>query len=187
MVLKKEFYFVRHGQTDHNKAILDMEAAGKVNIIIDDPGDIPLNATGRKQAEDIALSIARLPVKTVCVSPLLRAKQTHAIISGGRELPHVEIAEFKECSPIEWMFMEGKGEKLLEDCYAPVKGFIDRVALGMEKALMHPGPVMIVAHGGVHIALCALMKISNHDWILDNCGIVHFVATHVDSWQARLL
>ena len=68
MITKKEFYFVRHGQTDHNV----MEGKDKG----DHPADIPLNAVGRNQALLIEPTIALLPVQTICASPLKRVQET---------------------------------------------------------------------------------------------------------------
>lgn len=72
MILTKEFYFVRHGQTDHN--IHD----GKHKD--GHPEDIPLNKTGGNQALAIKLLIALLPVQTVCCSLMKRAQKTKKII-----------------------------------------------------------------------------------------------------------
>ena len=58
MIPKREFYFVRHGQTDYN--------ASPLNLVIDHPSDLPINATGRLQAQNIEPIVAELPVKTIC-------------------------------------------------------------------------------------------------------------------------
>ena len=52
------FYLLRHGENDK------------------DPGDQPLNETGRRQATITAQFFARLPVDAVYASPLARARQT---------------------------------------------------------------------------------------------------------------
>ena len=67
MILRKEFYFIRHGQTDHN--ISEGKEKG------DHHGDIPLNATGRNQAAAIEHMIALLPILTICTSRSLKSKQ----------------------------------------------------------------------------------------------------------------
>lgn len=68
MILQKEFYFIRHGQTDHNKS------APKI-----DHEDISLNDIGWQQANEIESIIAALPIKTICFSPLKR----YAVTGGG--------------------------------------------------------------------------------------------------------
>ena len=93
MLLEKDFYFVRHGQTDWNLA---HRAQGQ--------SDIPLNAEGRRQARDAAKAAAQLKIGTICCSPLSRAVETAQIIqakSGAR----IEIFDqLQECS---WGEKEG--------------------------------------------------------------------------------
>ena len=65
MLIEKEFYFDRHGQTDWN---IRHRAQGQT--------DIPLNAKGLQQAKQAAESVANLKFGTICSSPLSRAIQT---------------------------------------------------------------------------------------------------------------
>ena len=62
MIIQKEFYFVRHGQTDQNI----MEGKNRSDF----PEDISLNETGRNQAVSIKPIISSLGLHTVCSSPL---------------------------------------------------------------------------------------------------------------------
>ncbi len=57
-------YLVRHGQTDWNKL---KKIQGHT--------DIPLNDTGRRQAEKIKSQVSNLNVKSIISSDLLRAKE----------------------------------------------------------------------------------------------------------------
>jgi len=59
------FYLVRHGETDWNKS---QRLQGHT--------DIPLNETGRKQAEKIGKRMANLPLQVICSSDLERARKT---------------------------------------------------------------------------------------------------------------
>jgi broad specificity phosphatase PhoE len=77
---KKDFYFIRHGKTNFNTSIHKI-----------DHEDVSLNAEGLQQARDIEPLITSLPIKTVCSSPLKRAKETKEIISMRLQAPHVEI------------------------------------------------------------------------------------------------
>ena len=97
MILQKEFYFVRHGQTDHN--LLEGKHKG------DHPGDIPLNATGRNQTKLIQPTISTLPIKTVCSSPLKRAQETTEIITSHLQVHHHENSDLGECSAQIWKEM----------------------------------------------------------------------------------
>jgi probable phosphoglycerate mutase len=175
--LKKEFYFVRHGQTDHN---LSKKKE-------DHHKDIPLNETGRNQAKTIEPIIASLPIRTVCSSPMKRAKETKEIITERLLADHHEIDDLGECTARIWQEMSKRG--MYSDI--PIDGearlFMDRVRKGIDHVLSLPGPLLIVAHGGVHWAACCLMCIENHEWAIANCAIVHFSMGANGKWLAKKL
>lgn len=179
MILKQEFYFVRHGQTDHN--LLEGKEKG------DHTSDIPLNQTGRDQAVAIEPIIARLPIKTICVSPMKRAQETKNIIVPRLQAPHHEIDDLGECNASIWKEMVRLG------MYSPIPNagevnlFMQRIRKGLNQALSLPGPSLIVAHGGVHWAICCLMNIKAHAWRLENCEIVHFSIDDAGQWIAKKL
>ncbi len=68
-----KIYLVRHGQTDWNT---EMRAQGRK--------DVPLNATGRAQAEELREKIKDLEFDAVYASPLKRAAETAEIVMGDR-------------------------------------------------------------------------------------------------------
>lgn len=175
MIYRQEFYFVRHGQTDHNK-----------HNLTTDCGDIPLNETGREQARSIESLIAKLPVKTLCHSPLLRAKETKDIVSVNLQVEHKEIPHLTECNGKVWMEMTSLGLGAHHKAKGAVSDFIEQVRKGVNLALEHTGPVLIVAHGGVHWAMCCLMEV-DHTWSIENCLPVHFSIGKNGKWQARKL
>lgn len=179
MIPKREFYFVRHGQTDHN--------VSKENANEDHPTDIPLNQKGKDQAEEIEPIVARLPVKAVCVSGMKRAQETKNIIASRLQVSHHEVSDLGECSAGIWEEMTSLGmySPLPDD--GPALIFIHQVRRGLCQALSFPGPCLIVAHGGVHWAACWLMNIQKHKWLLDNCGIVHFSVNANQEWAAKKL
>lgn len=178
MILRKEFYFVRHGQTDHN--ILEKEKE-------DHPSGISLNKTGRNQALAIEPIIASLPVQTICASPMKRAQETKEIIAARLEAPHYTIEDLGECSSLIWKEMVRFG------MYSPLPKngeaqlFMERVRKGINHALSFPGTALIVAHGGVHWATCCLMGIETHEWRIENCGIVRFSVGDHNKWTASRL
>lgn len=65
--------------------------------------------------------------------------------------------------------------------------FLNRVRRGINQALLLPGPSLIVAHGGLHLALCHLMDIEEHEWVIDNCIPVHFFVESTGKWRAKRL
>ena len=86
------FYLVRHGQTDWNRA-------GKIQGTT----DIPLNETGRKQAEQLATVLkersgypAKTRIDAVYASPLARAFQTAEILAKEEKLPLRRLTGLRE-------------------------------------------------------------------------------------------
>ena len=69
-----KLYVTRHGETAWNRE----------NIVCG-VTDIPLNETGMEQAKATAQKLRDTPLDRVIVSPLLRARQTAALISQGRD------------------------------------------------------------------------------------------------------
>jgi broad specificity phosphatase PhoE len=179
----ERFYFVRHGQTDANIGNL---AAGA-------GWDIDLNETGISQARELAGSEhikSCLEVQTICVSPMRRAMQTANALRSIIKAPLVQIDELREWHLGDW---ERRSWSDLPSLFHPESNppngesqleFGQLVAVGLNKALAHPGPVLIVAHGGVwhgiarilslpggSISNCELKQLSrasaNHGWTLE--------------------
>ena len=176
MILKKEFYFIRHGQTDGNIA-----PALEINN-----ADISLNEAGIAQAHRIEPLVSSLPIKTICYSPLKRARETKEICCAGISAQHLEIHDLSECNSAIWQEMTSLGKEAHEHLEEPIYSFMQRVCSGINQALSKEGPVLIVAHGGIHWAMCCFTKIS-HEWIIDNCDLIHFSISETGQWQARTL
>jgi probable phosphoglycerate mutase len=177
--MDQEFYFVRHGQTDHN--ILEGKEKG------DHPEDISLNAVGRNQAAAIEPMIALLPIQTICVSPRKRALETKEIIAARLLAPHYEIGNLGECSGKIWKELASLRVESPFPADGELRLFMEQVRDGLNHALSLPGPLLIVAHGGVHWAICYLMGIENHQWAISNCAVVHFSIGPQGKWIASKL
>jgi probable phosphoglycerate mutase len=179
MILKKEFYFIRHGQTDHN--LLEGKYKG------DHPDDISLNETGINQAKLIQPIISALPIKSVCSSPLKRAQETKEIIAATHRVNHYAINDLGECSAQIWRDMTQFNMYSSFPNGSTVHQFMDQVRNGINEALSLPGPPLIVAHGGIHWAICCMISISAHDWAINNCIPVHFSIGDCGKWTAKKL
>ena len=169
MLTPVPFYFLRHGETDWNR-----------RRIIQGQTDTPLNATGLAQAAAIAVDVATLPIATICSSPLQRARRTADIINQEPAKPVIPVADLMECGLgiFEGQASNGAWRESWERG-APMPGgetfkeYADRILRGFNQALAHPGPVLMVAHGGnfwalehhgvirpgTRVANCALFKL----------------------------
>jgi len=176
MIHKKDFYFIRHGQTDFNASNTKL-----------DHDDVSLNVTGIRQAKAIKPIIADLSIKSICHSPLKRAKETKELISSHIQANHHEIPELGECTQQICKDMTSYGKNAFNSPHKHVKVFMTQVLNGMNKALSCEGPVLIVAHGGIHWAICCFMHIDHHDWIIGNCLPVHFFVENKKYWKAKVL
>ena len=178
MIPQREFYFIRHGQTDQN--ILEGTEKG------DYSEDSPLNEIGKNQAKSIIPIISSLPIQTICSSSLKRALETKEILSVNLKATHHEIEDLTECSSEIWEELLRLKKPNLFPKDSAGKKFTNRVQKGIQKVLSLPGPSLIVAHGGVHFALCALLEIENHEWAINNCILVHFFVEN-GKWIAKKL
>jgi probable phosphoglycerate mutase len=142
------FYFLRHGETDWN---LSQRAQGQT--------DITLNETGIAQAEAAREMVETLDITTICTSPLKRALSTTQILNARTRRDVRIIDDLKECC---WGCGEGEVKGAWYDDWkrgGSVEGaesyhaFIERALHGLNQALAAPGPVLIVAHGGIYWAV----------------------------------
>ena len=164
MLTREPFYFLRHGQTDWNAERL---LQGQTNL--------PLNVIGKNQANEAKVRLIDIPVTTICCNPLDRAWQTAMIINEALKCQLVIIDELQECN-----FGEAEGKRLFVDSYdelirraeryggEPFEVFVDRVIAGVNQALAHPGPVLIVSHGGVFRAVQSYIHLE-HNGDMPNC------------------
>lgn len=148
------FWFLRHGETDYNAAGLSQGAL-----------DISLNATGRAQAQTAAPLLAGQGITTIISSPMQRTRETTDIVNEFLRLPVEYEPDLRE---VIFGGMEGKPllpwfPEWLEGNYTPPNAesfaqVLSRIDHAMAR-ILRPGPVLIVAHGGVFRALRDLMRL----------------------------
>jgi probable phosphoglycerate mutase len=173
MLRATSFYYLRHGETDWN---LERRAQGH--------NDIPLNATGIAQAHAAKAPLARCAIATICASPLARARVTAEIVNQTLRRPLVVIDDLKECGygPYEGMARGGwfkswrRGETPAGA--ESFEGFMARALAGLNLALTHPGPVLIVSHAGVYWAIQRYARLERT--FLENCCPVRHDPPTVD-------
>ncbi len=154
-------YLIRHGQTDANK-----------NMIVMGATDVPLNDTGREQADSLGRRLNDLEVDIVYSSPLRRAVDTGRRVFGGEKTFSYD-ARLQEFSFGEW---EGMGFDDIARQYPETwemwfkdwsrakipgaetfTGFMDRVLTCLGEILeRHKGErVAVISHGGCIRAILA--------------------------------
>jgi uncharacterized phosphatase len=136
---------VRHGQTDWN---LKGRLQGQT--------DIPLNETGRKQAEECREFLKDMDWDVVVTTSLRRARETADIINEAHNLPIIEMNEFKER-----YFGEGEGltREVREQKYPdfvfpgmePDEELYERIEAGLQEVTKQfpDKKVLMVSHGAV--------------------------------------
>lgn len=170
LVKQVPFYFIRHGETAANK-----------NQIFVGSTDVPLNETGLRQAQLAAERMAGIAVETIVCSKLQRARVTADIIAGHLGKPVLEVEGLEEfhagefegkpyASKLNMIFnllVRGREaaifhifnklkKRMKEGEIAGAEDYntyVQRILAAMNKVLALPGPVLIVAHGGVHHVL----------------------------------
>lgn len=158
-LIRKKFYFLRHGKTDWNHRNL---CQGQT--------DIPLNQSGKEEAERVCESLGFFSFSKIYTSPLQRALETAQIIQSYSRSPLIVIDELKERY---WGTLEGATSAKMYDAeekeekdptYIACKrmeskeAFKSRVLRGINLALNGETP-LIVSHGRVFHTLCAILDV----------------------------
>jgi broad specificity phosphatase PhoE len=165
-----ELYLVRHGETDWNR-----------QHRIQGLTDVPLNATGRKQARAAGKLLSRRDWDGIYASPLSRAVETASIIAGQTGLPEPRPV----AALVERNYGDAEGLNFIEiDRRYPNRSevpgqesraeVIARVVPALrELAAAHPGEsLIVVSHGGaIRAVLMAADPAGSHGMITN--GSVH--------------
>jgi len=143
------FWFLRHGETDWNAQGLSQ---GRT--------DIPLNAVGLAQARRAARTLAPLGIASIVASPLLRARVTAEIAGEALGLP---VALDEGLAEVNFGVQEGQPmgdwyDDWIAGTYTPdgaetFAGLRARAVAAVNRAVVRPAPVLVVAHGALFRAL----------------------------------
>ena len=177
------FYFVRHGQTEANR----------LEILAGSGLDYPLTDEGHRQAAELARTLriqVSGPIHRLVVSNMQRARQTAEYLAESLNLEMEIHPDFREWHLGEWegkTFAEfglellGQGEPQEGESRA---NFYSRVDSAWRKIHSDTHPYVIVAHGGVWLAMQDLLKIPRFK--IDNCNLVRIESSGAQ-WRARIL
>jgi len=154
----KAFYFVRHGQTDHHR----------------DQDSISLNQKGIQQAMDFRPWLKNLTFSDVLCSPLQRARETCRILLEHSDKKEIYSHNLRECTTAVWKSMTDPSDTRNTP---EAEAFREQVRAAFVEIAAFSGTPLIVAHGGIHFALCELLQIKNHAKYIDNCQLAYFTFT----------
>jgi len=169
-----ELIFIRHGQTDWN---LDSRLQGIM--------DIPLNATGIREAENLTLGLD-LSAKLIISSPLQRAFKTAEIINSKLNLDiqvddrliERDFGEFSGLKTCSFESMENSDINGVED----IESFREKVMSFLKNYESRTGErYLIVTHGGVISTILNTISNGSLTWQnapINNCSITSFQFTN---------
>ncbi|MCU0154819.1 histidine phosphatase family protein [Bacillus safensis] len=174
---------VRHGETDWNAA---KRIQGRT--------DIPLNDTGKWQAEQTGLYLKDVHWDVVISSPLTRAKETAHLILNHVHAPLVIMDDFieRDYGDAEGMSFEERQKLFPDKQYPnmePIEKIQNRMLEGIEKvrAAYPDQHVLIVAHGAAIHAL--LTTLADEHMGLQNTRLVNACLNYVEwsdgKWKVR--
>lgn len=173
------FWFLRHGETDYNAAGLSQGAL-----------DISLNATGRAQAEVAGPLLAGQGIRAIISSPMIRTRETTNIVNGFLNLPVSFEADLREVvfggmegKPLQPWFPEWMEGRFTPEGAETFTEVTTRARIAMHRVLAQPGPVLIVAHGGIFRALRDLMGLSKEG--LTPNAVPLFCTPTQSGWEVR--
>jgi uncharacterized phosphatase len=173
-------YLVRHGETDWNRARR-----------IQGSTDIPLNDTGKAQAETAGRLLTRRDWAAIVASPLSRAFETASIIAAETGLP----APLALPALVERRYGEAEGlnyqqvdERFPGESEVPGRESRDDVTHRVIPALLsiasaHPGgSVIVVSHGGVIRSVLNAIDPDNAHGTITN-GSIHSIRVIDDTLE----
>jgi len=187
-IIRKPFYFLRHGETDLNKqhkhqGTLDIEGT-------------ELNEVGIHQAKQAQLILDRHEIRSVYSSPLKRTQQTSKIIAENRNCSIYFVDDLKDR-------YKGKAEGQpyknfpLRHTYFPLndqepfgaessRKFFNRVINSLNQILETSDFNLIVAHTPVLTCICYHLGLEMTDQMKNNCQPILFKPLD-DGWEVILL
>jgi uncharacterized phosphatase len=165
-------YLVRHGETDWNLARR-----------IQGSTDIPLNETGRVQAQRAGALLARRSWDGIASSPLSRAYETAEIIGAAVGITEIEVLD----DLVERAYGEAEGlmdreisRRFPGDTIVPGRETRDAVAARVVPSLLdlarrhHGSNLIVTTHGGViRTVLNSISADSHHRGVPITNGSVH--------------
>ncbi|MDF2965955.1 MAG: histidine phosphatase family protein [Rickettsiaceae bacterium] len=183
LLIRKPFYFIRHGATDWNQ---QRKVMGQQ--------DIPLNEEGRQQAISAVEILKNLAIDQIIHSPLIRAVETAQIINSFLQIRIISIPGLRESGK---GIIEGKTKQEVDGIKEWLAGrtprgaehvafFNKRIIKTLNHILSSDKVPLIVSHSGVFKAIASLLGFSGIH--THNCAIYSFMPSKINqSWEIKLV
>lgn len=170
------FYFLRHGQTDHNR-----------QRICQGQTDVPLNPAGLAQAEEAAVILVKEEPVTMTTSDLTRVRQTAEPVAqclGLKASLDVNLRE-RGFGIFEGKRIEGQLWSFDHPSIEAIEAFVDRSLLGFRAALTTDN-ALVVTHGGLRRVLAGSLDLDLPYWTGHNALPLRFTR-EASGWKAEAL
>lgn len=170
------FYFLRHGQTDHNR-----------QRICQGHTDVPLNAAGLSQAKEAAAILTDVRPVAITASDLSRVRQTAKPVAEGLDLKVNIDTNLRERSfgIYEDKVIQGQLWSFDHPSIETINDFVDRSLLGFQAALTIDD-TLVVTHGGLRRVLAGALDLDMPYWSGHNALPIRFIKTS-SGWKAEAL
>jgi len=170
------FYFLRHGQTEHNR-----------QRICQGHTDVPLNDTGLAQADRAAAILAKASPTSITTSDLIRVRQTAKPVIDALALePKIDDRLRERAFGIfEDQPIDGQLWSLDHPSIESIEAFVDRSLQGFQAALTEDN-TLVVTHGGLRRVLAGALKLDMPYWSGHNAIPLRFTKD-ADCWRAEAM
>lgn len=155
-LIRRPFWFLRHGETDWNANNL---AQGNV--------DIPLNEHGLAQARAAAAALVGRGIEAIAASPLGRARQTAAIAAAALGVAVEIVPELREVAfgiqegqPMGAWFTDWVDGRATPEGGEPFAALRARARHALNRLLAVERHWLVVAHGGLFRAVRSEMGLT---------------------------
>lgn len=178
-----KIFLIRHGETEWN-----------VQQRLQGEKDIPLNSTGKQQAESLREKLSHIQFHAAYSSDLSRALETAEIVLGKKQIPITKTPSLRETKLGAWEGTtiqdfrswltennllnqhypreEFLNQKIAHDVESVAEVFLRAFGFIVSRASEHPGEtVLMTAHGGVIASICNHLEFKQGcRWRASNCG-----------------
>ncbi|MGI9420176.1 MAG: histidine phosphatase family protein [Geminicoccaceae bacterium] len=170
------FYFLRHGQTEHNR-----------QRICQGHTDVPLNDTGLDQAETAAAILAKERPVSISASDLMRVRQTADPLAKRMKLDISLDPDLRERAfgTFEDQQIEGQLWSFDHPSIESIEAFVDRSLRGFATALT-VDDTLVVTHGGLRRVLAGALSLELPYWSGHNALPLRFTRV-TTGWKAEAL